>query len=122
MPALRHAAFGATGKSIRPSPAGRALSTRLGSGSGSHFRDDLLELADEAGLAAVVRAHLVHELVPAVRESGHGEAPLRSAEVLHRGVRVALARVHDVQTALAPQPGGLFPVRLTGASAASTVQ
>ena len=63
----------------------------------------------------VVRAHLVHELVPAVREPGHGEAPLHSAEVLHRsGLLVAFARVHDVQTELAPQPGGLFLVQLIG--------
>ena len=81
------------------------------------------ELADEADLAVVVRAHLVHELVPAVREPGHGEAPLHSAEVLHRsGILVALARVHDVQTVLAPQPGGLFLVRLIGGFAASTVR
>jgi hypothetical protein len=57
----------------------------------------------------VVRAHLV----PAVQEPGHGEAPLRSAEVFHRsGVLLALARVHDAQTERAPQPGGLFRVRL----------
>ena len=48
------------------------------------------------------------------QQSGHGEASLHPAEVLHRGVLVALARVHEVQTELAPQPGGLFLVRPIG--------
>src|SRR5260370_12794575 len=113
MPAPRHAAFGATGKSFRRSPAGAGLLQEAWLRLGSHSRDDLLELADEAGLAVVVRAHLVHELVPAVREPGRGEAPLRSAAVFHRsGVLLALARVHDVQTDRAPQPRALFRSRL----------
>src|SRR5580700_4752516 len=107
-----HAAFGATGKSFWRSPAGVGLLQEAWLRLGSHSRDDLLELADEAGPAVVVRAHLVHELVPAVREPGHGEAPLRSAEAFHRsGVLLALARVHDVQAVRAPQPSGLFPIR-----------
>jgi hypothetical protein len=113
MPAPRRAAFGATGKSFGRSPAGAGLLQEAWLRLGSHSRDDLPELADEAGLAVVVRAHLVHELVPAVREPGRGEAPLRSAEVFHpSGVLLALARVYDVQTKRAPQPGGLFRVRL----------
>ncbi len=47
------------------------------------------------------------------RRVRRGEAPLRPAEAFHRsGVLLALARVHDVQTERAPQPGGLFRVRL----------
>jgi hypothetical protein len=101
------------GKSFRRSPAGAGLLQKAWLRLGSHSRDDLLELADEAGLAVVVRAHLVHELVPAVREPGYGEAPLRSAKVFGRSsVLLTLARVHDVQTEGAPQPRGLFGVRL----------
>ena len=112
MPAPRHAAFGATGKSFRRSSADAGLLQEAWLRLGSHSRDDLLELADEVGLA-VVFAHLVHELVPAVREPGHGEALLRSAEAFHRsGVLLALVPVHYVQTERAPQPGGLFRVRL----------
>src|SRR5260370_37919508 len=113
MPAPRHAAFGATGKSFRRSPAGAGLLQEAWLRLGSHSRDDLLELADEAGLAVVVRAHLVHELVPAVREPGHDEAPLRPAEVFQpQRCALALPRVHDARAERAPQPGGLVRIRL----------
>ena len=98
--------------SVRRSPAGAGLLQEGWLSLWSHARGYLLELADEAGLAAVVRAHLVHELVPVVREPGSGKASLRPAEVFHRsGVLLAVAPVHDAQTERPPQPGGLFRVR-----------
>src|SRR5260370_647358 len=99
--------------SVRRSPVGAGLLQEGWLPLGSHARGYLLELADEAGLAVVIRAHLVHELVPVVRKPGSGKASLRPAEVFHRGgVLLALACPRDAQTERAPQPGGLFRVRL----------
>ena len=94
-----HAAFGATGESFRRSPAGAGLLQEARLRLRIHSHDSLLELADEAGLAVMVRAHLVHELVPAAREPGYPEAPLRSAELFNaEGLLLALPGVNSVQT------------------------
>src|SRR5260370_42635186 len=99
--------------SVRRRAAGAGLLQEGWLPLGSHARSYLLELADEAGLAVVVRAHLVHELVPVVRKPGSGKASLRPAEVFHRsGVLLALACLQHAQSERAPQPGGLFRVRL----------
>ena len=70
------------GKPFRRSPAGADLPQGAWLRLGSHSRDDLLELADEAGLAAVIRAHLVHELVPTVG----GARPRRGTSSLGRSI------------------------------------
>ena len=49
----RHAALGATGKSFRRSPAGAGPLQEAWLRLGSHSRDDLLELADEATLTVL---------------------------------------------------------------------
>jgi hypothetical protein len=63
----RHAAFGATRKSFQRNPAGASLLQEAWLRLGNHSRDNLLERADDIGLAEAVRADLVHEPVPAVR-------------------------------------------------------
>src|SRR5216683_637418 len=69
MPAPRHAAFGATGKSFRRSPAGAGLLEEAWLRLGSRSRDDLLELVDEdclpSGHPAGEQAAAEHAEIPA---------------------------------------------------------